>query len=482
MNYAMVVYTLGWVIKVEGACMLLPCLIAGIYTEKQGLVYLLCALFCLALGMLITYKRPKNTELYTKEGMVSVAGSWLVLSLFGAVPFVATGEFARPLDAFFEIVSGFTTTGASIRSNVENLCHATLFWRSFSHWIGGMGVLIFVLMLIPIKSGSRMNLMRAESPGYDVAKLVPQVRDTARILYRIYLGLTFAELVILLISGMRWFDSVCITFGTAGTGGFGVLNSSCGAYTPAQQIIITIFMALFGCNFAFYYLLLTKKVVQAFKMEEVRTFVAILAGAGILIGIDIAHMYHSAGHTLRDSFFQTVSIMTTTGFSTTDFDVWPQFSKTILLLLMCIGACAGSTGGGMKVSRLMVCLKENKKTLKACLHPRGVFKIRMDGKALSDENVHVINRYMLLYVGLFALSILILSLDKFSFETNFSAVAATINNIGPGFDAVGATQNYGAFSDLSKIVLIFDMLAGRLELFPVLLLLYPGTWRKHVWS
>ena len=414
--------------------------------------------------------------------MVSVAGSWLVLSIIGAVPFVATGEFPRAIDAFFEIVSGFTTTGASIRDNVENLCHATLFWRSFSHWLGGMGVLIFILMMLPVKSGSRMNLMRAESPGYDVGKFVPKVRDTATVLYRIYIGLTLSQIIILLISGMRWFDSVCITFGTAGTGGFGVLNSSCGSYTPAQQIIITIFMALFGCNFAFYYLILTRRALQAFKMEEIRVYIGILISAGLIIGADIAYLYKTASRTLREAFFQTVSIMTTTGFSTSDFDAWPTLSKTVLLILMCIGACAGSTGGGTKVSRLIVCVKENKRTLKAFIHPRGVFKIRMDGRPLEEHMINTINLYMLLYIAVFAVSVLILGLDKYDFETNFSAVAANINNIGPGLYDVGPTANYGDYSVLSKIVLIFDMLAGRLELFPILVLLYPKTWRKNVWS
>ena len=478
MNFAMVLYTLGWVMKVEGACMLLPCIIAGIYRENQGIVYLICAAVLILLGSLMTYKRPKSDQVYTKEGMVSVAGSWIVLSLFGAIPFIATGEFTHFIDALFEIASGFTTTGASVRGNIENLCHATLFWRSFSHWIGGMGVLVFVLMIVPVKSGSRVNLMRAESPGYDVTKIVPSVRGTAEILYRIYITITAVQVVVLLISGMHWFDAVCITFGTAGTGGFGVLNSSCASYTTAQQIIITVFMAMFGINFVFYYLLRKRKVSQAFSMEEVRAYVLVLAAAALLIGVDTAYLYKTVGQTLLNSFFTAVSIMTTTGFSVTDFNVWPLFSKYILIVLMCIGACAGSTGGGMKVSRIIVAFKENRRTLKSYVHPRGVFKIRMDGKALEEQTVSTINLFILLYIATFALSVLLLCLDNFSFETNFTAVAATINNIGPGLGSVGPMNNYGGFSVFSKLVLIFDMLAGRLELFPMLLLFYPGTWRK----
>ena len=480
MNVSMVIYILGWVMKVEGACMLLPCIIAGIYRERQGVVYLICALCFMLVGFMLTYKRPKRDEIYTKEGMVTVAGSWLVLSFLGAVPFVATGEFTHYIDALFEIASGFTTTGASVRGNIENLCHATLFWRSFSHWIGGMGVLIFVLMIIPGRSGSLMNLMRAESPGYDVTKIVPRIRETAKILYKIYMALTLLQMTILLIFRMPAFDAVCITFGTAGTGGFGVLNSSCAAYTPAQQIIITVFMALFGINFAFYYLILTRHIARAVKMEEVRVYIGILIAAGLLIGLDTAYLYKTAGETLRSSFFTVVSIMTTTGFSVSDFNLWPVLSKYILVVLMCIGACAGSTGGGMKVSRVIVAIKENRRTLRSHIHQRGVYKIRMDGRALEESTVSTINLFIMLYIVTFAISILVLCLDSFSFETNFTAVAATLNNIGPGLASVGPTNNYGGFSDLSKIVLIFDMIAGRLELFPMLLLFYPGTWRKTV--
>lgn len=480
MNLSMVFYTLGWVMKVEGACMLLPCVIAGIYRETQGVVYLICALCCMIVGSLMTFKRPNDDQVYTKEGLISAAGSWLVLSFLGAIPFVATGEFGHYVDALFEIASGFTTTGASIRGNVENLCHATLFWRSFSHWIGGMGVLVFILMLVPVRSGSRMNLMRAESPGYDVTKIVPQVRGTAEILYRIYMTLTLVQIIILLITGMPWFDAVCITFGTAGTGGFGVLNSSCGDYTQIQQIIITVFMAMFGINFVFYYLIWKKNIKKALLMEEVRAYIGIFVTAAFLIGVDTAYMYKSTGETLLNSFFTAVSIMTTTGFSVCDFNLWPLFSKYILILLMCIGACAGSTGGGIKVSRILVALKENRRTLKANIHPRGVFKIRMDGKALEESTIRTINLFFLLYVMTFAVSILLLCLDNFSFETNFTAVAATINNIGPGLGSVGPMNNYGGFSVFSKLVLIFDMIAGRLELFPMLILFYPGTWKKSI--
>ena len=480
MNISMIIYTLGWVIKVEGACMLLPCIIAGIYRERQGIVFLICALCLLALGTFLTRKKPPRDAIYTKEGMVTVAGSWILMSLLGAIPFVATGEFTHYIDALFEIASGFTTTGASVRDSVENLCHATLFWRSFSHWIGGMGVLIFILMLIPGRSGSLMNLMRAESPGYDVAKIVPRIRETAKMLYKIYVTLTLSQLLLLLIFRMPWFDAVCITFGTAGTGGFGVLNSSCASYTAAQQVIITVFMALFGINFAFFYLIRRGHFSKAFKMEEVRVYFGIIAAAVLLVAVDTVYLYRTVGENLRTSFFTVISIMTTTGFTVSDFDIWPVVSRYVLLMLMCVGACAGSTGGGMKVSRLIVAAKENRRTLRSYLHQRGIYKIRMDGRALEESTVSTINLFLFLYVAIFSLSILVLSFDRFSFETNFSAVAATLNNIGPGLGSVGPTCNYGGFSVLSKIILIFDMVAGRLELFPMLLLFYPGTWRKTV--
>ncbi len=479
MNYGMIRFVLSWILRLEGLLMFLPCVIALVCREEEGWVYLILAGIAVAAGVLLS-KRPKNMEIYQKEGFVSVGLSWILLSCYGAVPFVITKEIPHFLDALFEIVSGFTTTGASILTDVEALSRTSLFWRSFSHWIGGMGVLVFILMLLPTGSGgSHMNLMRAESPGPEVTKFVPRVRATARLLYKIYLGMTIIELVLLLITRMNWFDALCITFGTAGTGGFGVLNSSCGAYTPVQQWIITIFMLAFGVNFGFYYLLITRKAAEAFKMEEVRTYLLIVLAAVALISWNVYSSYDGIRHTVRDAAFQVASIITTTGYSTTDFDLWPTFSRTILLTLMMIGACAGSTGGGIKVSRVLIMVKEIKEEMRSLLHPRSIRKMRIDGHTVQEKTMRSVMAFLVAYFVLFWVSFMIISIDGFSVETNFSAVAATLNNIGPGLDAVGPTQNYFAYSILSKAVLIFDMLAGRLELLPIFVLLYPGTWKRH---
>ena len=479
MNNGMIRFVLSWILRVEGLLMLLPCMIAVIYREQEGWVYLIMAGIAVVIGKLIS-KRPANVEIYQKEGFVSVGLSWILLSCYGAVPFVITREIPNFLNALFEIVSGFTTTGASILSDVETLTHTSLFWRSFSHWIGGMGVLVFILMLLPTTGGgSHMNLMRAESPGPEVTKFVPRVRATARLLYKIYLGMTVLMVLLLLTSGMYWFDAVCITFGTAGTGGFGVLNASCGAYTAVQQWIITAFMLAFGVNFSFYYLIIARKPGEALRMEEVRAYLLIVAAAVALITWNVHASYNGMSHTVRDAAFQVASIMTTTGYSTTDFNAWPAFSRTILLTLMMVGACAGSTGGGIKVSRVLVMVKETKEEIRMLLHPRSIRRLRLDGHLVQEKTQRSIMAFLVAYFVLFWISFMIISIDGFSIETNFSAVAATLNNIGPGLDAVGPTQNYLAYGVVSKIVLIFDMLAGRLELLPIFVLLYPGTWKRH---
>ena len=475
----MIRYILFWVLKIEGFLLLLPMLVGTIYGESQWSTYLIFAIAALVVGFLGSYKKPKNTEIYQREGFAAVALSWIVMSAYGALPFVATKEIPHFIDALFEIVSGFTTTGASILSDVEALSHASLFWRSFSHWIGGMGVLVFILMLIPVRNGSQMNLMRAESPGPDVSKFVPRVRNTAIILYRIYIVMTLVQIVILILTGMQVFDALCISFGTAGTGGFAVLNASAGSYTALQQVIITVFMILFGVNFAAYYLVLCRKPGQALKMEEVRAYIVIILAAVALITWNVHSMYPTFGESLRHSFFQVGSIITTTGFSTTDFNTWPALSKGILLTLMCIGACAGSTGGGIKVSRVVLLFKSIKRELASIVHPRGVKNIRMDDRPVTYENMRAVNVFFILYVIVFATSLLLISFNELPFETNFSAVAATLNNIGPGLDMVGPTANYAVYGVFSKIVLTIDMLAGRLELIPVLVLFYPGTWRKR---
>ncbi len=478
MNYPMIRYILSQVLRLEAALMLLPCVFALIFRESQGLCYAVTAVICLVVSLALASSKPKDFEVYNKDGFVAVALAWVTISVFGALPFVMTGEIPNYVDALFEIVSGFTTTGASILFDVEAMSHTSLFWRSFSHWIGGMGVLVFLLIIMPVKTGSRMNLMKAESPGPSVSKFVPRVKENAKILYQIYLILTVCELVLLLLTRMNWFDAICISVGTAGTGGFGVLNSSCGDYTPLQQWIITIFMIAFGVNFSFYYLILCKKAKVAVKMQEVRGYFLIILTAIALLVWNNRRIIPGFGENLRSAAFQVGSIITTTGFSTTDFNMWPELSKMILLMLMLIGACAGSTGGGMKVSRIILMIKSVRKEVQSIAHPRSVKKIKMDGQVVEDEVLRTLNVFIITYLIIFGISLLVISFDEFTLETNFSAVAATLNNIGPGLGLVGPTSNYMFFNPISKIILILDMLAGRLELFPMLLLLLPSTWKS----
>ena len=478
MNYSMIFFILGWIFNFEAAFMLLPGITAIIYQEKNGLAFLITMIICLAIGLPLTRKKPQNKVFHAKEGAVTVALSWIVLSMAGAFPFVISGSIPNPIDAMFETVSGFTTTGASILSDVEALSHCMLLWRSFTHWIGGMGVLVFILCLLPLTGGYHMNLMKAESPGPSVSKLVPKVQTTAKILYTIYLMLTVLQMILLLIGRMPLFDTVCLTFGTAGTGGFGIRNDSIAGYSTYNQIVITVFMFLFGVNFNVYYLLLTKKVVQAAKSEEVRYYFGIIAVAIIAIAINTKGMYTSFGRAIQQAAFQVGSIITTTGYATTNFNVWPVLSKTILVMLMFVGACAGSTGGGIKVSRLMILCKSARKELQLYLHPNAVKKIKMDDKAIPHEVVRATNMFLFVYILIFVVSLLVISLDNFDMVSNFTAITATLNNIGPGLGAVGPTGNFGCYSYLSKVVMIFDMLAGRLEIFPLLLLFKRDTWRK----
>ena len=478
MNYSMIFFILGWIFNFEAAFMLLPGITAIIYQEKNGLAFLITMIICLAIGLPLTRKKPQNKVFHAKEGAVTVALSWIVLSMAGAFPFVISESIPNPIDAMFETVSGFTTTGASILSDVEALSHCMLLWRSFTHWIGGMGVLVFILCLLPLTGGYHMNLMKAESPGPSVSKLVPKVQSTAKILYTIYLMLTVLQMILLLIGRMPLFDTVCLTFGTAGTGGFGIRNDSIAGYSTYNQIVITVFMILFGVNFNVYYLLLTKKVVQAAKSEEVRYYFGIIAVAIIAIAINTKGMYTSFGRAFQQAAFQVGSIITTTGYATTNFNVWPVLSKTILVMLMFVGACAGSTGGGIKVSRLMILCKSARKELQLYLHPNAVKKIKMDEKAIPHEVVRATNMFLFVYILIFVVSLLVISLDNFDMVSNFTAITATLNNIGPGLGAVGPTGNFGCYSSLSKVVMIFDMLAGRLEIFPLLLLFKRDTWRK----
>lgn len=480
MNYPVIGQVLSWILATEGMIMLLPCIISLIYHEDQGMVYFALSLIAMVLGYTARRRKVENRTIYQREGFVAVGLSWVILSLYGALPFVLTGEIPSYLDALFEIVSGFTTTGSSILPDVEALSHTSLFWRSFSHWIGGMGVLVFILMLVPSSTGgTQMNLMKVESPGPDVSKFVPRVRNTAIVLYRIYLGMTLLMICLLALTGMNWFHNLCITFGTAGTGGFGIVNSSCADYTPLQQWIITIFMIAFGVNFSYYYLMLIRKAKEAFRLEEVRAYLSIVAAAGLLVTWQIHSYFSTLEEALRAAFFQVASIMTTTGFSTVDFDLWPSFAKCILVLLMIVGACAGSTGGGVKVSRIVLIFKSIHLEMEQLIHPHGIQRIRMDGKVVDSKVLNSIYIFLVTYCLIFGISVLLVSLDNFDFETNFTAVAATLNNIGPGLAGVGPTQNFSAYAPFSKLVLIFDMLAGRLELLPMLILFYPKTWNRN---
>ena len=477
MNSSVIRYILGYVLQIEALLLLLPFIISIIYSEPEGFYYLFVAIICSVLGTLMTLKKPETSVFYLKEGCVTTALSWILLSLFGCLPFWLSGEIPSFTDALFETVSGFTTTGASILGDVEALSHCACFWRCFSHWIGGMGVLVFLLAVVPLSGGSNINLMRAESPGPSVGKLVPKVRYTARILYLIYLGMTILQFILLVIGKMPVFDAINISLGTAGTGGFGIKNDSIAGYSPYLQWVIIIFMFLFGVNFNAYYLLLFKKFKKAFTMEEVRCYLGIIVVAIAIIFLNILETSVNAFTALTQSAFQVVSIITTTGFSTVDFNQWSQTCKTVLVFLMFVGGCAGSTSGGIKVSRIIVLFKTVIKELNSYIHPKSIKKIKMEGKAIEHEVVRAINVYFITFVLLFAISTFIVSFEGKDLVTTFTAVLTTLNNVGPGLELVGPLENFGGLSILSKYVLIFNMLAGRLELFPLLILFHPAIWR-----
>lgn len=479
MNFSIIRYILGWICNFEAAFMLLPLITAIVRREPEGWAFVITMAICLLIGLPLTFRKPKNMIYYTAESMVTVSLSWIVLSVLGALPFLIAGVLTNPFDAVFETVSGFTTTGASIFSSVEELPHCINVWRCFTHWVGGMGVLVFILSLLPLTGGAHMNLMRAESPGPSVERMLPKVRTTAAILYKIYFAITASMMAALSLEGMPFYDAMCVSFATAGTGGFGVLNVSCGAYTPLQQMTIAVFMILFGVNFNAYFLIVMKNIRGAWSSEEPRVYLAIIAASVGIITLNILHLCQNVGEAFRKAFFQVASIITTTGFSTADFDLWPPLSKTVLVILMLCGACAGSTGGGFKVSRLIILFKSMHKEILLFLHPNMVYRVKMDGKTVEHDTVRSINVFMVVYVMIFAVSVLLISLDEWDLVTNFTAVAATFNNIGPGLSMVGPTCNFAFFSNFSKVVLILDMLAGRLEIFPMLVLFYPGTWRKH---
>ena len=481
MNYKMIGRFLAQILSIEGL-FLIPALLISLFCGETAAVqaFLWTELVILVCVVCLHWLcRGAPIAFYAKEGFVCVGISWIVLSLVGSLPFYLSGEIPSYIDSFFEIVSGFTTTGASILPTVEQLSRGITYWRSFSHWLGGMGVLVFLLAFTGDKGqGFTMHLLRAESPGPDVGKLVPKMRKTAAILYIIYCALTVVNILLLWLGGMPLFEAVCHGFGTAGTGGFGIKNDSYASYSPYLQNVTTIFMLLFGVNFSCYYLLMLRQFRGVFRDEELRLYIAIVVCSIGLIVWNLQGFYGSFEETLRHAAFQVASLMTTTGYATTDFNLWPSFSKTILMSLMVVGACAGSTGGGLKVGRLLLIFKSLKRNIQQVLHPRKVLSVRNNGRIVSEKVLDNTNAYLSAYAIILFLSFLLISLDGFPTETNFSAVLACFNNIGPGLELVGPTCNFGGFSTLSKLVLILDMLAGRLEIFPILVLFSADTWKR----
>ncbi len=481
MNYRMIAYVLGRIGLIEAALLAVPLVVALLYGETALLTaWLVPIAVLILLGLAVGLRTPKDTAIYAREGLVVVAAAWVLLSVFGAVPFVLSGDIPSCVDAFFETVSGFTTTGSSILTDVEALHRSTAFWRSFTHWVGGMGVLVFAMAVLPMGDGRAMHLMRAEVPGPTVDKISSKLRDTAKILYGIYFVMTVAETLLLLAGGMPLYDALINAFGSAGTGGFSHLGASIGQYNNLYyEMVIGVFILLFGINFNIYYLLLLRHVKDAFRSEELRVYLGIVAASVVAIALNISRLYGGFVHALRYSFFQVASIITTTGFGTADFDQWPTFSRTVLVMLMFCGACAGSTGGGFKVSRLIILLKSSFRDIQRMLHPHAVTTVRFEGKPLDDKTVRGTSIYLTFYMMVFTASVLLLSLDHFDLVTTFTAVTACFNNIGPGLSVVGPMGNFSQFSDPAKLLLSFDMLAGRLELYPMLVLFAPTLWFKR---
>ena len=478
MNRRMVLYMVGSVIKIEALLMLLPFFVSLYYNEKgSASAFLISAVIAVALGFLMTIAvRPGSKVIYAKEGFVTVALSWVFLSLVGSLPFVISGEIPSFIDALFETVSGFTTTGASILTDVEAMSKGMLFWRSFTHWVGGMGVLVFVMAIIPSFSDRSIHLLRAEVPGPVVGKLVPKIKQTARILYIIYIAITFIEIVFLLIGKMPLFDSVVHAFGTAGTGGFGIKGDSVGSYSSYLQWVITIFMLLFGVNFNLYYFILIRKAKLALKSTELWFYIGIIAFSTICIVADIFPIYNSIGESVRHAAFQVAGFITTTGYATASVNDWPILSKTILFLLMFVGGCAGSTAGGFKLSRVIMLIKNAKRELQRMLHPRSVAVVRFEGKRVDEVTINSVTSYLTIYILFFCISVFLIGFEKFDIETNITAVASCFNNIGPAFGA--AASSYAGYSTFGKIILSIAMLLGRLEIYPIVLTLSPSTWNK----
>ena len=477
MNYKMIKNILGWILIFEAIFMAVPLITAIIYSESAVISFIVSILICAAVGGLLIMNRPADTTLYSRDGYVIAAASWIALSIFGAFPFYISGAIPSYIDALFETVSGFTTTGASILTEIESLPKSILIWRSFTHWVGGMGVLVFIMAFVSLSGGQNMHIMKAESPGPSVSKLVPRVKNTATILYSLYFILTLTEFFVLLFAGMSVFEALNASFATAGTGGFGIKNDSINSYSSAIQIAITIFMLLFSINFNSYYLLLHRKPKEAFN-TEVRVFAAIVISAIAIISLNVYHLFPSVQDAVKHSAFTVASIISTTGFATVDFNLWPELSRTILVLLMFIGACAGSTGGGMKVSRIIILVKSMKNSLNSLIHPKRVQKISIDSHPVDSEVVQNVYAFTVCYIIIFVVSFVVIAFDNHDLITNFTAVASTMNNIGPGLELVGPTQNFAFFSIPSKLVLIFDMLAGILEVFPMLILFSRAVWKK----
>ncbi len=478
MNYSVIRYILCRVLEFAALFMALPFIVGLIYRESSAFCFLYVIAGCLAVSLAGRRFKPKSNVFYAKEGFVTVSLSWIILSLIGALPFYLSGEFPTYTDALFETISGLTTTGATILTDVEGLSRCIQFWRCFTHWIGGMGVLVLILAVLPLSGSYNMHLMKAESPGPSVGKLVPKIKNTAMILYGIYLMITVVEIISLMFAGLNLYEASTLSFSTTGTGGFGLLNSSIGSYSTTVQTIFIIFMLLCGINFQIFYLLLIRKPREAFGSEELRYYLGIVFVAALLISINVRGFFEDGFQAFHHSLFQVVSVMTTTGFATLDYNVWPEFSRAIIFLLTLLGACAGSTGGGFKVSRLIVLLRSIKNEIFSLIHPRSIKKIHMDGRLVEVGVIKSIQVYTMIYVMILLGSFVLVSLNEFDFVTNITAVATTFNNVGPGFNMVGPAGNYSAFSGFSKLVLMFDMLAGRLELMPMLVLFSPRTWRR----
>jgi len=481
MNYSMIRYVLFRLFRVLGALLIMPFMVALIYKEYDSAEsFFILILISILVGYLGSHRKPANTVIYAKEGFAITALAWILISLLGAVPFVVTGTIPNYIDACFETVSGFTTTGGSILTSVDEMEKSVQFWRTFTHWIGGMGVLVFLLAVVPMTDGYSMHLMRAESPGPVVGKIVPKVKDTAKILYLIYFGITVLEIICLKISGLSLYEAATITFSTVGTGGFAVTNAGIGGYSTVSQAVIILFMALCGVNFTVYYFLINRKPKEAFAIDEVKYYFGTMAVAACLIAINIyrAGVLDSAGMCFHHALFAVTSIMTTTGFGTLDFDKWPEFSRVLLMGLALVGACAGSTGGGFKFSRVLIVIRNARNELNFLVHPKAVKRVFMDGHAVEGTTVKSVSAYLGLYVITLVVSIFLVSLDNFDYQTTVTSVIATLNNIGPGLGMIGPMGNYSEFSYFSKIVLMFDMLAGRLELLPFFIIMKPKTWRR----